>query len=180
MSKIPNETSEWGYEILRRAIDAAGVSLWKWNVETDDCAMDDRGYRLWEVSPGPELTFEHLSAKIHPADRDRVLSDEAVRLFRVDRPDITEVTDLERAVSLLGQARIRDLAEEFERWVESGAMAAGERLLPRFREQVTAGFKEALRDAARGEHVEESVRAVARSGADLLEEGLRVLLGRKK
>ncbi|KGF67668.1 histidine kinase [Hoeflea sp. BAL378] len=72
MTKTPNETSDWGYEVLRRAIDAAGVSLWKWNVETDDFAMDDRGYRLWEVSPGPELTFEHLSAKIHPADRDRV------------------------------------------------------------------------------------------------------------
>ncbi|MBC7283180.1 MAG: histidine kinase [Hoeflea sp.] len=34
--------------------------------------MDERGYRLWEVVQGPELTFELLSAKIHPADRDRV------------------------------------------------------------------------------------------------------------
>jgi len=72
VSNTQNETSEWGYEILRRAIDSAGVSLWKWNVETDDFTMDDRGYRLWEVPPGPELTFELLSTRIHPADRDRV------------------------------------------------------------------------------------------------------------
>ena len=72
MSKSRNDTSEWGYDVLRRAIDAAGVSLWKWNVETDEFAMDDRGYELWEVTAGPELSFEHLSAKIHPADRDRV------------------------------------------------------------------------------------------------------------
>ena len=72
MSETPNETSEWDYDALRRAIDAAGVSLWTWNVETDEFAMDDRGYRLWEVPRGPELTFDLLSAKIHPADRDRV------------------------------------------------------------------------------------------------------------
>lgn len=72
MSEIREKTPEWGYDVLRRAIDAAGVSLWKWNVETDDFSMDERGYRLWEIEPGPELTFEHLSAKIHPTDRDRV------------------------------------------------------------------------------------------------------------
>ncbi|MDP2119780.1 MAG: HWE histidine kinase domain-containing protein [Hoeflea sp.] len=72
MSKSRDDAPEWGYDVLRRAIDAAGVSLWKWNVETDDFAMDDRGYRLWEVTAGPDLSFEHLSAKIHPADRDRV------------------------------------------------------------------------------------------------------------
>lgn len=63
---------EWGYDELRRAIDAAGVCLWSWNVDTDELAMDPRGYELWDVSPGQALTFEDLSAKIHPADRDRV------------------------------------------------------------------------------------------------------------
>jgi len=63
---------EWGFEELRRAIDAAGVSLWSWNVDTDDFYMDERGYALWDVSPAEPLSFEHLSEKIHPADRDRV------------------------------------------------------------------------------------------------------------
>lgn len=63
---------EWGYEELRRAIDAAGVCLWAWNVDTDDLSMDPQGYDLWNVLPEDALTFERLSEKIHPADRDRV------------------------------------------------------------------------------------------------------------
>jgi two-component sensor histidine kinase len=63
---------EWGHEDLRRAIEAAGVALWSWNVDTDSLAMDPRGYDLWDVSPTQELSFERLSEKIHPADRDRV------------------------------------------------------------------------------------------------------------
>jgi PAS domain-containing protein len=62
----------WGIEHLRRAIEAAGVALWSWNVDTDDLEMDHQGYELWNVSDDVALTFEILSAKIHPADRDRV------------------------------------------------------------------------------------------------------------
>jgi two-component sensor histidine kinase len=42
------------------------------NVDTDDFAMDPTGYALWDLSSRERLTFEHLSEKIHPADRDRV------------------------------------------------------------------------------------------------------------
>ncbi|RGP36433.1 sensor histidine kinase [Pseudotabrizicola alkalilacus] len=63
---------EWGHEDLRRAVDAAGVAMWSWNVDTDSLAMDPRGYDLWDVSPHQALSFEKLSEKIHPADRDRV------------------------------------------------------------------------------------------------------------
>lgn len=73
MSDIETEkNSEWGFDALRRAIDAAGVSLWAWNVETDDFTMDQRGYELWDVPALEPLTFERLSEKIHPSDRDRV------------------------------------------------------------------------------------------------------------
>ncbi len=78
------------------------------------------------------------------------------------------------------QCRAEVLADELEARVRAGVLSAGEELLPKFRQQVTAGFKDALLTAARGEHVEESVRAMARSGADLLEEGLGALLGRKR
>lgn len=62
----------WNAESLRRAIGAAGVALWSWNVETDQFAMDERGYSLWAVPHDNPVKFEDLSARIHPADRDRV------------------------------------------------------------------------------------------------------------
>ncbi|MFN3524650.1 MAG: HWE histidine kinase domain-containing protein, partial [Paracoccus sp. (in: a-proteobacteria)] len=72
MSKTKANDPEWGYDVLRRAIDAAGISLWEWHVDNDTIAMDDQGYALWGIPPGTALTFERLSSKIHPADRDRV------------------------------------------------------------------------------------------------------------
>jgi two-component sensor histidine kinase len=62
----------WDEKQLRAAIAAAGVALWSWNVETDEITMDDRGYDLWKVAKGGRVRFEDLSAKIHPADIDRV------------------------------------------------------------------------------------------------------------
>ena len=41
--------SAWSATSLRRAISAAGVALWSWNVETDAFAMDERGFQLWAV-----------------------------------------------------------------------------------------------------------------------------------
>ncbi|MBC7478889.1 MAG: histidine kinase, partial [Pseudorhodobacter sp.] len=63
---------EWAYDDLRRAVDAAGVALWLWHVDSNSIAMDPLGYALWDVPSDQHLTFEKLSAKIHPADRDRV------------------------------------------------------------------------------------------------------------
>ncbi len=62
----------WEPANLVRAIEAAGVTLWSWNVDTDALAMDDRAYDLWGIPRGDEIKFEDLSAHIHPADRDRV------------------------------------------------------------------------------------------------------------
>ncbi|MCV9937386.1 histidine kinase [Boseaceae bacterium BT-24-1] len=64
--------SAWSATSLRRAISAAGVALWSWNVETDAFAMDERGFQLWAVPQSDDVKFEDLSARIHPADRDRV------------------------------------------------------------------------------------------------------------
>lgn len=62
----------WTPEHLRLAIDAAGVALWSWNVDDDTFKMDARGHELWSVPANGTLVFEDLSARIHPADRDRV------------------------------------------------------------------------------------------------------------
>ena len=62
----------WESRNLIRAIEAAGVALWSWNVDSDHLAMDDHAYDLWGVERSKDVTFEDLSAHIHPADRDRV------------------------------------------------------------------------------------------------------------
>lgn len=68
------EAHQWQPEQLRRAVTAAGVALWAWNVDTDGFTMDDLGFSLWGLPEGDKVTFEQLSARIHPADRDRVRS----------------------------------------------------------------------------------------------------------
>ena len=72
MSSTMPSTPEWDHDDLRRAVNAAGVAMWQWNVDTDGFAMDLRGYQLWDVPPSDDLSFELLSEKIHPADRNRV------------------------------------------------------------------------------------------------------------
>lgn len=62
----------WEPKNLVRAIEAAGVTLWSWNVDTDALAMDDRAFDLWGIPHNEEVRFEDLSAHIHPSDRDRV------------------------------------------------------------------------------------------------------------
>ena len=55
-----------------RAIDSAGVSLMSWNVDTYLVTLDARGREMWGVPGEEHISFENLSAKIHPTDRDRV------------------------------------------------------------------------------------------------------------
>jgi two-component sensor histidine kinase len=63
---------QWQPDQLRLAVMAAGVALWSWNVDTDDLTMDGQGFDLWGLPVRASVTFEALSAHIHPADRDRV------------------------------------------------------------------------------------------------------------
>ncbi|WP_010188131.1 sensor histidine kinase [Sphingomonas sp. PAMC 26605] len=72
ISEQTADTPQWGVTDLRRAIEAAGVALWSWNVDTDRLTMDEHGFSLWGLGAQGEITFEDLSLKIHPADRDRV------------------------------------------------------------------------------------------------------------
>lgn len=62
----------WEVRSLKRALHAAGVALWSWTVETDVFEMDERAFELWGLEPATSVTFEDLSSRIHPADRDRV------------------------------------------------------------------------------------------------------------
>lgn len=71
MPELPKPL-EWKLDHLRLAIKAAGVALWAWNVDTDEFTMDEQGFALWGLGWSDKVTFEELSAHIHPADRDRV------------------------------------------------------------------------------------------------------------
>ena len=62
----------WDVHKLRIATDAAGIALWSWNVDTDRLELDERGHVLWGVPNTGTITFEVLSACIHPEDLDRV------------------------------------------------------------------------------------------------------------
>ena len=68
----PSSPPVWSDKHLRIAVDAAGVALWSWNVDNDTLTMDETGYRLWGIPISEFVSFEDLSARIHPADRDRV------------------------------------------------------------------------------------------------------------
>ena len=63
---------DWDLAHLRLAIEAAGVALWSWNVDTNRFTMDERSFELWGVPLSEYVSFEDLSGNIHPADRDRV------------------------------------------------------------------------------------------------------------
>jgi two-component sensor histidine kinase len=62
----------WHEDHLRLAVEAARIALWSWHVDDDRFAMDERGFELWGLPWCEQVTFEELSANIHPADRDRV------------------------------------------------------------------------------------------------------------
>ena len=72
MSREGSSASIWDAERLRIATDAAGVALWSWNVDTDEVALDERAHGLWGVPRDKPVTFEILSARIHPEDLDNV------------------------------------------------------------------------------------------------------------
>jgi len=67
-----HDPAVWDKNRLRIAIDAAGVGLWSWNVDTDKLTLDQHAYDMWGVPGTMDVTFEDLSSHIHPADRDRV------------------------------------------------------------------------------------------------------------
>lgn len=50
------------------------MALWSWHVDDDRFAMDQRAFELWGLPWADAVSFEELSAHIHPADRDRVRS----------------------------------------------------------------------------------------------------------
>jgi two-component sensor histidine kinase len=84
-----------------------------WIIDDDAFMMDAKAYKLWEVVDDGDLTFEDLSEKIHPADRERVRTAFAATRA-VDGPfeiDFRIITDNEtvRWISARGQGNFGDV-----------------------------------------------------------------------
>ena len=72
MTTEDSATEVWWESCISRAIEAARLGVWVWQVETDKFGMDERGFELWGLPQAGDVTFEQLSDRIHPIDRDRV------------------------------------------------------------------------------------------------------------
>jgi two-component sensor histidine kinase len=88
------------------------VALWSWNVSDDTFTMDEHGYKLWSLPPGSSVSFEDLSAHIHPRDRDRVRAAFAATRAIVGAYEIdfrVMVDDQIRWISARGQGNDADI-----------------------------------------------------------------------
>lgn len=63
--------------------------------------------------------------------------------------------------------------------LREGVEEAGKELLPKFRNEVSEGFKDALSSALAGELIEETAKRVAKGGTNFVETGINLLLGKK-
>ena len=66
-----------------------------------------------------------------------------------------------------------EVAQEVEERVRRGAIKAGEELLPQFRREVTAGFRDALVGS-------DMARSLAKTSAEIVGGGLDSLFGQRK
>ncbi len=72
------------------------------------------------------------------------------------------------------EARLGKVGDEVEERVRAGVLSAGQELLPEFRDKVTEGFTRALAEWPASE-----VTRMARTGANLVEDGLNSLFRKK-
>ncbi|USQ98520.1 sensor histidine kinase [Caulobacter sp. RL271] len=71
-------------ETLRLAIDAGDVGTWSLDLDTGEVIWSDRCYAMFGVKPDESLDAERFIARVHPADRTRLI--EAMRLAQ--DPDV--------------------------------------------------------------------------------------------
>ncbi len=58
---------------LSLAVEATGLGIWEWNVETGDTLWSDRQKAIWGLDPEHPASYEYWRASIHPEDREAVL-----------------------------------------------------------------------------------------------------------
>jgi PAS domain S-box-containing protein len=87
-------------ERLRLALDASHLGDWAWDAKTDIVNMSETGARIFDIPPGPYMTWRQMRELLHPEDRDRakVAVEEALANhidydveYRVNRNNDSEV-----------------------------------------------------------------------------------------
>src|SRR3989338_4351945 len=58
-------------ERLRLALDAARLGDWSWDAATDIVTLSRRAADIFDVAPGPVLTWTAMREILHPDDRER-------------------------------------------------------------------------------------------------------------
>ncbi|WP_075218275.1 HWE histidine kinase domain-containing protein [Mongoliimonas terrestris] len=88
------------FERLELAVEATGLGMWEWEVQTGAVFWSERQKRFFGLPEGIEPSFEFWRDAIHPEDRDRVLEEVGAMMdpasggrlaveHRVVRPDGT-------------------------------------------------------------------------------------------
>jgi len=72
-------------ERLRLALDAARLGDWSWDAATDIVTMSVRAAEIFDIPPGPVLTWTEMREILHPEDRERARC--AVEKAIADRAD---------------------------------------------------------------------------------------------
>ncbi len=75
-------------------------------------------------------------------------------------------------------AELDELADVMKVKLRDGVEEAGLELLPRFRSEVREGFKEAINSTVKGELLEENVKSAVKTGSNIMETGLNILMGK--
>lgn len=108
------KTTEWDAKRLRLAIKAAGVTLWSWHVDNNKISLDEDAHDLWGLPENADISFEDLSGRIYPADRDRVRAAFAATRALIGHYEIDfriMVGDEIRWISARGQGNDADITE---------------------------------------------------------------------
>ena len=58
---------------LELAVEATGLGIWEWNVETGETIWSDTQKAIWGLEPEREVTFDYWRDSVHPDDRERVI-----------------------------------------------------------------------------------------------------------
>jgi PAS domain S-box-containing protein len=89
LGAVPAERSaaeaglEQAHAALAEAQGVAHIGSWEWNVATNRVLWSDELYRIYDLDPGSEVTYDSYLERIHPEDRELV--QQRVSRARADR-----------------------------------------------------------------------------------------------
>ncbi len=101
-------------ERLRLALAASRLGDWSWDAKTDVVTMSDTAARLFNIPPGPHMTWTQLLELVHEEDRERtkLAVEEALAKhtdydieYRVKRADDSEVWVSAKGRGIYGEKR---------------------------------------------------------------------------